>query len=65
MPLAGFAVRMLGADVALVTHRSTMTVGEPRAANRSSIWRGTADGWQLEFHQGTPVATLTVLWETI
>ena len=23
-------------------------------ANRSSIWRLTDDGWQMEFHQGTP-----------
>ncbi|WP_244181643.1 hypothetical protein [Streptomyces curacoi] len=25
-----------------------------RHAHRSSLWRLTADGWQMYFHQGTP-----------
>ncbi|MCF1595252.1 nuclear transport factor 2 family protein [Streptomyces muensis] len=25
-----------------------------RYAHRSSLWRRTADGWQMYFHQGTP-----------
>ncbi|MFF7160572.1 DUF4440 domain-containing protein [Streptomyces sp. NPDC008086] len=25
-----------------------------RHAHRSSLWRRTADGWQMYFHQGTP-----------
>lgn len=27
----------------------------PRRAHRSSLWRLTPDGWQLWYHQGTPI----------
>jgi hypothetical protein len=42
----------LGPGVVHLTYRSV--VGG-RAARRSSVWRRTAQGWQLWFHQGTPV----------
>lgn len=57
LPLPNFAVRMLEDDVALVTYRSIVRYegGGPLVANRSSVWRRHEGGWQLEFHQGTPV----------
>lgn len=57
LPLPNFAVQMLDEDVALVTYRSIVQYegGEHLVANRSSVWRRHEDGWQLEFHQGTPV----------
>ena len=57
LPLPGFAVRMITNDVAVVTYRSEFhLVGETMAANRMSLWRRDGIlGWQLEFHQGTPV----------
>jgi len=42
----------LGPDVVHLTYRTR--VGE-RSARRSSVWRRTPAGWQLWFHQGTPV----------
>lgn len=46
----------LGTDVALVTYTSVETYeGEEQLANRSSLWSRTEDGWQLLFHQATPV----------
>lgn len=47
-------VRRLAEGVVLVTYQSEVA-GEP--AHRSSIWRLTAAGWQMEFHQGTPART--------
>ncbi len=43
------AVR-LAADIVLVTYTSE---NGARRCNRSSIWRRTADGWRVYFHQGT------------
>jgi hypothetical protein len=55
LPLAKFAVRLIAADVALVTYLSEVTHGEGRdVANRSSLWSRHAGGWRLRFHQGTP-----------
>lgn len=57
LPLPGLEVRMLAADVALVTYRSEVTHdGETLHSNRSSVWRRGSSGWLLEFHQGTPVS---------
>ena len=55
LPLADFAVHVIGDEVALVTYRSRVrSGGELLWGNRSSIWRRTGDGWKLHFHQGTP-----------
>jgi hypothetical protein len=55
LPLAKFAVRLIAADVALVTYVSHVTYGEvTEAANRSSLWSRHAGGWRIRFHQGTP-----------
>lgn len=50
-PLRDLQFRVLSADVVLVTYQSEIA-GE--RANRSSVWRLTDSGWQMEFHQGTP-----------
>jgi muramoyltetrapeptide carboxypeptidase len=52
LPLADLVVRPLGDRVALITYRSEVG-GE--LANRISVWRWTATGWRLAFHQGAPV----------
>jgi hypothetical protein len=45
LPLAKFAVRLIAADVALVTYVSEVTYGEVRVvANRSSLWSRYAGG---------------------
>lgn len=54
LPLPEFGLQMVSEDVALVTYRSEMGLDYADAANRSSIWRRTVDGWQLVFHQATP-----------
>lgn len=52
-----YRVHALGADAALLTYRSRHVDREGRvthAAHRSSVWRRTARGWRLFYHQGTP-----------
>jgi hypothetical protein len=41
----------LGPDL---VHLTFDTENNGRHAHRSSLWRRTAEGWQLYFHQGTP-----------
>ena len=59
LPLRELAIRPLAADVVLVTYVSE--VGEPATepatelANRASVWTRGPSGWQLRFHQGTPL----------
>ena len=56
LPLKNFTAHLIDANVYLVTYISESTSdGEMLAANRSSIWIKTPRGWQLRFHQGTPV----------
>lgn len=57
MHTQGFAVFELAPSVALLTYQSadvTPSGSLERHANRSSIWRLEASGWQMVFHQGTP-----------
>lgn len=55
-PLKNFDARLLALGVALVTYTSAVTYnGIEEFGNRSSIWTRTENGWQLRFHQGTPV----------
>jgi hypothetical protein len=52
-----FEVNPLSDAIALLTYRAAHvnSSGELfRHTNRSSIWRLSASGWQLVFHQGTP-----------
>ncbi len=56
LPLTNFRARLLSPDVALVTYISCLTCdGVEELGNRSSIWSRAEHGWQLRFHQGTPV----------
>jgi len=54
-PLQTFAVRPAGDAVALVTYVNEVTYGEVEYGNRSSLPLRVPGGWQLKFHQGTPV----------
>jgi hypothetical protein len=56
LPLKHFSACCIEANVFLVTYVSEiMGESEVLVANRSSIWIKTLQGWQLRFHQGTPV----------
>lgn len=57
LPLPRFHARHLSDDIVQVTYVSEVVSaeGEITRANRSSIWSRTPDGWQLRFHQGTPI----------
>ncbi|MCY4582679.1 MAG: DUF4440 domain-containing protein [Chloroflexi bacterium] len=56
LPLPGFDVRLLSPDVVQATYTTVeMYQGEEQVANRSSLWLQTENGWQLLFHQATPV----------
>jgi hypothetical protein len=56
LPLVDFTARLLSRDIAQATYVSIVQYdgGEERAL-RSSIWTRTPLGWQLRFHQGTPM----------
>ena len=47
---------LIDEDVALARYTMRQSSnGDERAAQRTSVWVNTNDGWQLRFHQGTPV----------
>ncbi|NAZ87434.1 nuclear transport factor 2 family protein [Kineococcus indalonis] len=49
---SGFHCRALGAETYLLTY--TLRQGE-RVTRRVTAWRRAARGWQVLYHQGTPV----------
>ena len=54
-----YSVEPLADDCALLTYRSAQRAADGSThdrALRSSVWRRTAVGWQLCYHQGTPAA---------
>ena len=56
LPLEGYRLDLIDEDVALARYTSRQSSnGDERAAQRTSVWVNTNDGWQLRFHQGTPV----------
>ncbi|MGJ8527351.1 DUF4440 domain-containing protein [Maritalea sp.] len=56
IPLENFSARYLSDEIVQVTYVSELDYdGEILRGNRSSIWSKTSIGWQLRFHQGTPV----------
>lgn len=56
LPLIDFQVLPIAENVVQVTYISEVTYDdEMQICNRSSIWVRTSTGWQLRFHQGTPV----------
>ena len=54
--LKDFNARLIDTNVALVTYISEVKYAQIEIANRSSLWTRTNGGWQIRFHQGTPVA---------
>lgn len=51
-----FEVKELSPNIVLATYRTLKeAIGDRIQANRSSIWRKTGGGWQMVFHQGTPI----------
>lgn len=55
LPLKNFTVHPIDGNVVLVTYVSEVTYDEVEVGNRSSLWSKSGTGWQLRFHQGTPV----------
>lgn len=55
LPLKNFEIHPLGDLIVLVTYVSEVLYEEREFTNRSSIWSKTPSGWQIRFHQGTPV----------
>ncbi len=55
LPLENLTVRLIDANVAQVTYVSRVTYAQVLVSHRSSIWSRTDTGWQIRFHQGTPV----------
>ena len=56
LPLPNLEVRFVHPDVALVTYESDVAYRSGRErARRSSLWTRTRSGWQIRFHQGTPI----------
>jgi hypothetical protein len=55
LPLHNFEVHPLSQEIVLTTYISEVLYEEWEYANRSSIWMKTKHGWQIRFHQGTPV----------
>ena len=55
LPFADLSVQRVSAEVVLITYVSEVVYdGVTELANRSSLWRRSAQGWQILFHQGTP-----------
>ena len=53
-----FQIELLTEGLALLTYRSAHVADDgtlERYTQRASLWQSTEQGWQLRFHQGTPV----------
>lgn len=50
---SGFQCRRLAEDTFLLTY--TLLQNHVRLTRRATIWRKTADGWKILYHQGTMV----------
>ena len=48
-----FHCKMLAADVFLLTY--TLIQDKVRRTRRSTVWKRTAEGWKIVYHQGTIV----------
>ena len=54
----GYELQIISADVALLRYHSAHIGSDgtlERHTARSSLWQQSSAGWQLRFHQGTPV----------
>jgi hypothetical protein len=55
LPLENLRFRVLDVNTVQLTYNSAAEYnGVVEYARRSSLWSGTATGWVLRFHQGTP-----------
>ncbi|MFO2462829.1 DUF4440 domain-containing protein [Pseudomonas sp. 15FMM2] len=60
--MSDFALKLLADGVALVTYRCHRAASDVQAGSeslRSSVWRNSQAGWQMVFHQGTPLGGRT------
>lgn len=56
LPLQEFEARAIAPNVALVTYVSEVAYGgQVERGRRSSLWTLGPQGWELRFHQGTPI----------
>jgi hypothetical protein len=58
----GFHCQELGGDLYLLTYTLLQGNGKQediRKTRRSTIWKRTAEGWKIVFHQGTVVQDIT------
>ncbi|NCN40963.1 DUF4440 domain-containing protein [bacterium] len=55
LPLQEFKIHPLDSKNVLITYISEVQYEELERANRCSVWSLTPNGWQLRFHQGTPI----------
>lgn len=55
LPLQDFNAQLITEDVAQVTYVSSVQYDVLQVCNRSSLWIRSSSGWQLQFHQGTPL----------
>lgn len=58
-----FSAQLLAPGLVLLSYRSAHLDGQGRLhrhSHRSSLWRLGPEGWQMQFHQGTPCAA----WES-
>ncbi|MBU6321064.1 MAG: DUF4440 domain-containing protein [Patescibacteria group bacterium] len=55
--ISDFEARELSDDCVLTTFKTKRTINDTDVVNslRSSIWKRTNGGWQMYFHQGTPI----------
>lgn len=54
--LSNFEARKLSDNIILVNYKSEkIDNGKKYFAIRTSIWKLNENGWQMIFHQGTPV----------
>jgi hypothetical protein len=54
----GFALHTLSEDVMLLTYQSAQAASSgalERHTLRASVWRRSPSGWQIVFHQATPM----------
>lgn len=55
LPLEAFTLHPVSKNSILVTYISRLKKETLERANRASLWVKTDEGWQLRFHQGTPL----------
>jgi hypothetical protein len=56
LQLTGFACQQVAADLFLATYTLNQS---GRISRRASLWRDSAEGWQVVYHQGTIVSVAT------